>query len=48
MKNFKATFTKFVRKTKMFRKTYVKTNIFFIGFILGSLLNSTLLSIYTV
>ena len=44
MKNFKATFTKFVRKTKLFSKTYVKTNILFIGFILVSLVNSTLLA----
>ena len=48
MKNFKATFTKFVRKTKLFSKTYVKTNILFIGFILVSLVNSTLLRFFTV
>ena len=48
MNNFKETFIKFVRKTKLFSKTYVKTNILFIGFILVSLVNSTLLRFFTV
>lgn len=48
MEDFKKTFNKFVRRIKILSKTYMKTNVLFIGFVLGALINSTLLRFFTV